>query len=280
VTRFIALYAFHELSSLSLHRLRNLKKMNPNVTFIPFFGIRQKIYFPTLIDLKYPSIKILNLSFLKFKSIYKLSYIVNKNVESFRRKKEINFICNTLQSFGANLYCDYTPMGYFNQDLAILNWFSSEGKNLDFDFLIFFEYDMFATKTIESLYSKYTNYDAGFVNYGEAKSPWYWYGNPPGARESILQWLENRGLRPRLYRGLFAGHMVSREVLMCLKKTSLPHGFCEMRWPSVITGMGFQCANLDFPMVRYGNLISKSDIIANRRLGLFHPVYENLEGAV
>jgi len=92
-----------------------------------------------------------------------------------------------LRRIGMELYCDFTPMGYYNQDWAILNWFSSEGRNLDFDFLVFYEYDMFATRTIESLYGKYTHYDAGFVDYGEAPPAWYRYRNPPDAKKSTAR---------------------------------------------------------------------------------------------
>ncbi|MCS7120841.1 MAG: hypothetical protein RMJ07_06840 [Nitrososphaerota archaeon] len=251
--------------------------MNPDVTFVPFFGIRQKIYFPTLIDLKRAPARILNLYFLKFKTVYDLSHYVNKKLESFRRKSEIDKVRNALEEICLSLYCDYTPLGYYNLDLAIRNWFSVEGNNLDFDFLIFFEYDMYATKPIAHLYAKYTTYDAGFVGYGKVDSSWYWYNRPPGARKSIISWLVKRGLKPYLYCGVFAGHMVSREVLTCLEKTPLPYGFCEMRWPSIIAGLGFKCTNLNFPMVRYGRPIHKSEIIANERLGLFHPVYEDID---
>jgi len=57
----------------------------------------------------------------------------------------------------------------------------------------------------------------------------------------------------------------------------LPYAFCEMRLPSVLTGLGFSCARLDFPMVRYRPPLSKSDIETNPSFGLFHPVYDDFD---
>lgn len=275
--RYLVLYTFHRVTPLSLHRLIRLKRMNPNVTVVPCLGIRQRIYSPTLVDLRPAPAKFFNWAFLKSTHFFEFSRVVNEKVESVRRKAEIDVVRDALHRIGMKLYCDFTPMGYFNQDLAILNWFSSEGKNLDFDFLVFFEYDMFATRTIESLYGRYTHYDAGFVNYCEARPSWYWYRNPPGAKESILRWLKHRNLKPVLYGGLFPGNMISRKVLTKLERMRLPYGFCEMRLPSVLTGLRFLCARLDFPMVRYRPQLSKSEVEANSSLGLFHPVYDDFD---
>lgn len=272
------LYTFHRADPLSFHRLIRLQRMNPGVTVVPCLGIRQRIYLPTLLDLQPAPSIFFNWTFLRSTHCFELSRIVNEKVESVRRRPEIDVVRDALRKISMELYCDFTPMGYFNQDLAILNWFSSRGKNLDFDFLVFFEYDMFATKEIESLYGKYTHYDAGFVNYRKAPTSWYWYRNPPGAKKSVIRWLKQRNSSPILYGGLFPGHMVSQEVLKKLEKVRLPYGFCEIRLPSVLTGLGFSCARLDFPMVRYGVPLSKSDVEANLSLGLFHPVYNILKG--
>jgi len=276
-SRYVVLYTFHRVTPLSLHRLMRLKRMNSSVTVVPCLGIRQRAYSPTLIDLRPTPAKFFNWAFLGSTHLFELSRVINKKVESARRKAEVDAVRDALLRIGMNLYCDFTPMGYFNQDLAILNWFSSEGKNLDFDFLVFFEYDLFATRTIESLYSKYRHYDAGFVNYDEARPSWYWYRKPPGAKESILQWLKKRKLRPLLYAGLFPGHMISHNALTRLERMRLPYGFCEMRLPSVLTGLGFSCVRLDFPMVRYRPPLSESDVKANSDQGLFHPVYDDFD---
>jgi len=281
LSQIIVLYAFHskpEVIDIALYKLKYLKKMNPDIIFIPFFGVRQTIYFPTLIGLKYSPAKILNLTFLRIRSVYKLSYEINRRLDPICRNTEIKLVQKTVKNLGINyLYCDYTPLGYFNQDIAILNWFSTEGEKFDFDYLIFFEWDMFATKPIKHLYSKYTSYDAGFVRFEEATPSWYWYNKPPGARKALLNWLRDNKLKIKLYRGLFVGHIISRKVLERLKGISLPYGFCEMRWPSIIAGIGYKCVRLDFPMVKFGKPIRKAEVIANKELGLFHPVYEKFE---
>lgn len=268
------IYAFHRITPLSLKRLKYLKIINPNLAIIPLFGVRQRICFPTLINLRKAGI--LNLTFLGFKTVYDFSQIINKRFESIFRRSEIEALREIILRMGLSLYCDYTPMGYYNLDLVILNWFSSMGKNIDFDFLIFFEHDMFATKSLESLYNEYVDYDAGFVNYEKPNPLWKWYNRPPGARRALMEWLRKRGLKPVFYRGLFAGHMVSRRVLEGLSGTRLPYGFCEMRWPTILTSMGFKCVRLNFPMIRYGIPVRRDDIIANKDLGIFHPVYEDI----
>lgn len=253
-----------------------LKTLNPDSIIVPCFGIRQKIYIPSLLDLKHTRLTFFNWFCLKFHTIYEFSRIINEKVESTRRKTEINFLKDYLCRKGFNLYCDFTPMGYYNMDLSILNWFSSQGKNLDFDFLIFYEYDIFSSKSIKKLYEKYTKYDAGFVHYAKATPAWYWYRHPIGGNESIRRWLKKNGQNITLYRCLFASNIVSREVLTKLETMRLPYGYCEMRWPSIITNLGFSCTNLDFPMVRYEPSLSKSEIELNWMNGLFHPVYENI----
>lgn len=274
--RYLGFYCFHNVSPVTLHRLIQFNRMNPDVTFVPCFGIPQRIYIPGLVDLGSLTLKQFNWFFLRSKHIVDWSQNISKRVESIRRRVEIQTLQNALNRIGMKLYSDFTPMGYYNLDLVILNWFSSEGRNLDFDFLIFLEHDLFATRTIESLYNEYMNYDAGFVDYQEADSSWGKYRRIFG-NESILRWLRSRNLKPLLYRGLYVGAMISRKVLSKLEKEVMPFGHCEMTLPSIITGLGYSCARLNFPMVQYRPPRSKADVEANSSLGLFHPVYEDLE---
>lgn len=274
--RFLALYSFHEINPLVLHRLVHLKSLNPKSTIVPCFGIRQRVYFPFLADLKRNSSKFFNWYFLKNRRINEFSRKMNEKMESTRRKTEIESLRSFLHKKGFDLYCDFTPMGYYNLDLCIANWFSSQGKDFDFDFLVFYEHDAFSSKSIEQLYGKYAEYDAGFVHYEKIFPEWYWYNYPPGGKASILRWLEEHGQSTTLYRCLFGLNFVSREVLTKLEKMQLPYGYCEMRWPSIITSLGFSCADLDFPMVRFRPVLSKSEIESNWMHGIFHPVHENI----
>ncbi|MEM0262259.1 MAG: hypothetical protein QXN17_06365, partial [Nitrososphaerota archaeon] len=90
-------------------------------------------------------------------------------------------------------------MGWYNQDIAILNWFSQQGKNIDFEYLVFLEYDVYLTRPISDIYSEYTRYDAGFVNYKQATHEWVWYHRPHKARDFLKKWLQKHGLKTTLY---------------------------------------------------------------------------------
>ncbi|MFX1487232.1 MAG: hypothetical protein ACFFBS_09100, partial [Promethearchaeota archaeon] len=196
----------------------------------------------------------------------------NKKIGSIQPRGEVGLLYEVLRKKGLELYCDFTPLGYFHQDLAILKWFSDQGEKIDFDFLIFYEYDMLTTKPISELYGKYTSYDASFATYHKPSLSWYWYKRPLGSLKSMHEWLRKYGQDLTLYAGLFAGHMVSRKVLTKLKEMKLPFAFCEMRWPTVITQLGYSCKNLDFPMMGYGNPKSSNMIKKNVNLGIFHPI--------
>jgi|YelNatPaOPRAMG01_1025707.scaffolds.fasta_scaffold22319_2 hypothetical protein len=272
---FAALYTFHKATPPALKKLKRIKDMNKDACIIPMFGIQQQLFIPTLIS-PIKRARVLNMIPLRSGIIYKTSEIINKKVESFRRKKEIDTLRRKLQKWSLNLYCDYTPMGMFNQDIAILKWFSSHGKNIDFRYLIFLEHDIFLTKPISDIYRKYTCYDAGFVNYRIASPSWVWYRKFK-VREFLKKWLSKQGLKTNIYACLFVGNMVSREVLEELEKIPYPHyGFCEMRWPTIITALGFKCVKLDLPMVRYKPPYKKSEILAHKELGIFHPVVEDI----
>jgi len=242
--------------------------MNPNLTVVPAFGIGLKNPHPTTLVSRSSGYR-------------KLMKIISEKIMLARRKAEIDMLEDYLRKRGFLLYCDSTPEGKSNQDLAIVNWFLTQGKRYDFDFLIYFEYDMFTTKTIESLYEVYTHFDAGFVDYREAHPSWYHYNHPPIFRRSIVQWLNHQGSLPTTYAGFFPGNMISHKALACLSKLDFPIGYCEMRLPSVLTGLGFSCVNLDFPMVKFAynknEGFSKTDIEKRPDYGIFHPVYDDFE---
>lgn len=266
MSHFLVLYTFHRIDALSLHRLMRLARMNPDVTIVPVYGIGfKRSPLRTLVS--------------RSTGYRKLVNIISEKMEYTRRKLEINALDDYLKKRGFSLHCDFTPEGMDNQDLAIVNWYLTQGKKYDFEFLIYFEYDIFTTKTIESLYDVYSSFDAGFVKYRQADPSWAHYDHPWGAVRSVVQWLEHQGSSPIPYAGFFPGNMISRKALACLSKASFPNAYCEMRLPSVLTGLGFSCASLDFPMVKYAESkdegFSKTDIKERPDYGIFHPVYDD-----
>ena len=275
-SRFLIFYNFHKVSPLILKRLLRLKKLNPESQIVPCFGIRQQIYFPLLFRPRHTPGKFYNLFFLRNKKIADYSQKINTVIEAKRRQEEIHSLCKFLDKKGLRLYCDFTPMGYYNMDASILNWYSSEGKNLDFDFLVYYEYDVFTSKSIPDLYEKYTKYDAGFVSFSEMKSEWYWTKTPFGGKDAITKWLAAQGKSTTLQRGLFSCHFVSRKVLSKFASMNIPQGYCELRWPTVINNFGFSCTKLDFPLVKFRPRLSKQEVESNWEKGIFHPVFENI----
>ncbi len=277
MSRYLVLYTFHRSDKTSLHRLMRLRRMNPEVTIIPVFGVAQRISLPTL---KFPKRYQDNLDWItcKSNSLFRATRVVNKTVESFRRKSQLKATADFLERLNLKLYCDFTPVGKLNQDLAIIRWFVTEGKNYDFDHMVYFEYDMFATQTIEHLYSPYSGFDAGFMGYRKATPSWLWYYRPPGGGQSVSKWLQEHHMQPTVYGSFFPGHFLSRKVLEKLAELRLPWAYCEMRLPTVVSALGFSVARLDFPKIQATAVgIPEAEIKANLEFGLFHPVYGDFD---
>ncbi len=250
--------------------------MNSQTTIIPVWGVPQTISVPIP---KLPNRYKHNFNWVSGKShkLLKATMAVNKEIESVRRKTMFDAAAKFLAKHNLKLYCDFTPMGKDNQDLAIVNWFRSEGKNLDFECMVYFEYDMFATKSIPQLYDAYNGYDAGFVAFRKAEPTWQWYDYPHGSKRSVQRWLKEHGAEPVIYASFFPGLFLSRKVLKLLADSRLPSAFCEMRLPSVVYGLGASVAQLKFNCVRALRTgekgITQNEIEANAALGIFHPVY-------
>lgn len=273
MTRYLIFYAFHKYNPVSFRHLVHLKRMNPDITIVPCFGtplhLSLKIlydYLPRIISKN----TLINSGFYKRRAIFELFNFLNKKSGPLYRSAQISSCKKMLNELNLNLFCDFTPSGWWNQDIAILNWYSTVGNALDFDYFIFFEYDMCATKPIDEIYGKYTQYDASFVQLHKVKPESYNYKYQ--MEESVLKWLKKHGMAPNLYRVRFCGCMLSKEVLTELTKYRLPMTFCERRLPSIVAGLGFSMGKLDFPMVA-GIPLSETDLKKHSNLGIFHPVY-------
>ena len=94
-----------------------------------------------------------------------------------------------------------------------------------------------------------TWFDAGFVDYRKAEPSWIWYRSSTWLQKISLKWLKNQNAETNYLWRVFPCHFLSRKVLEKLAVLEFPSAFYEMRLPSVITGLGFSVARLDFPMV-------------------------------
>ena len=272
------LYAFHRIDSMSMKRLMWLRDRNPDALIVPYLGLRPRRTLPIPLNKKRP--KYANMYLTRFQSFLNFSRAFHERNGSTISTDRIRYLHRELRSKGLTLYCDYTPFGDFHQDLAVLRWFHTEGKNIDFDFLIFHEYDMITARPVSRIYERYLGYDACFVDFGFINPGWSWYDKPRGSIRSMQKWLKKNGERQEIFHGLFAGHIVSRKVLTRLENehSAMPFAFCEVRWPTIISDLGFRCQPLDFPMVNAGDRPkSLQSIIDRMNLGIFHPVREDFD---
>jgi hypothetical protein len=290
-TKYVAFYMFAEAtSSVAIERLRRLRAINSKVTFVPVVGVRQLLYLPSFFDgymfgnmralhLIGPVSHLINSVALYFPGFFNLTADINKTVAPFTRHNKLAQLQSRAIEEGIeNLYADFTPMVLFNADYAIMNWYKTMGKKLDFDYLIFYESDIFTTKPLEEIYEKYTeSYDACFNEYTKADSDWHWSNYPPKCSWATKRWLLKRGLPPVLFRCIFGGALVSRSVLERLSELNIdfangPYCTAEMRLPTVITALGFRCGRFNFPFYRFRPMWSENEVYSNEAAGIFHPV--------
>jgi hypothetical protein len=294
MVKYAVLYGFPEHDvKMALPRLQRLVTLNPNITFFPMFGPRQLIHIPMIVD-RYmfgsnvklwgrpfwgPIFHQLNWLASSAPGIFRLSKVINEKSMTFFKKTKIKEVCARIDKMKVQpLYIDFTPMALRNLDSSIVDWFSNSGKQFDFDYLIFYESDIFTTKPLNEIYREYTKlYDACFVNYDKATENWRFYNYPLGSRRATIRWLRQRMLPTTLFRSLYAGALISRSCFEKMKKLRIdlsgsPYCMCEMRLPTIINALGFKVGKLDFPFVRYRPVWSEHEIFAKQDSGIFHPV--------
>ncbi len=290
IHKFAVFYMFSEAtSSMALQRLRRLRAMNPDTIFVPVVGMRQLLYFPGIVDevmlgpthrlhLIGPVSHFINSTFQSVPGAFRLAKEINLRVGSLTGSSKLAELSNNAKRESIQIYADFTPMVYFNGDAAIMNWYNTAGKLLTFDYLIFYEFDIYTTKSIAQIYESYANsYDACFKDYEKATPSWYFYSYPPGCRLATKQWLRKRKLKTDLFRSLFGGCLISHSILEKLSNLNIdfsgePYSVPEMRFPTVITNLGFKCGKLDFPTYRFRPIWNEAEIYANEEAGIFHPV--------
>jgi hypothetical protein len=289
--KFAVFYMFSEAtSSMALQRLRRLRAMNPDALFIPVVGMRQFLYFPGVVDefmlgptrqlrLIGPVSHLINSIFQSVPGVFRLAKEINGKVGTLTGNSKLTELKNRARRENIQtIHADYTPMIYFNGDAAIMNWFNTAGKTLNFEYLIFYEFDMYTTKPLQQIYKPYLeSFDACFKDYEEATPSWHFYNYPPGCSSATRKWLRRRKLKTKLFRSLFGGCIISHSILKKLSDLNIdfsgePYCFAEMRLPTVITNLGFKCGKLDFPNCRFRPIWQEKEIYENEDGGIFHPV--------
>jgi len=279
---------------MALRRLKRLQRLNSTVAFYPLFGPRQLVFIPMAYDpfmfgSNYRKVPLseashaINWIFLQAPGVFRLSLKINEAVAPLVKSDLLVSTRNQIRQLGfEELHVDYTPIALWNLDHSIMNWYKHIGKYSDFDYLIFYESDIYSTKPLESLYQKYASlYDACFVDFEVPPSDWHFNRFPLGSRRATIKWLKKKGLSTTIYRSIFAGAMISRRCFEELSKLGLdfsgsPYCQNEMRLPTVLSALGFRVGRLDFPFVRYRPEFSMAEIEANFEAGIFHPVKKAL----
>lgn len=178
-----------------------------------------------------------------------------------------------IRDLGLEPYFDFTPLGCYNQDRAISNWFMFVGRGRVFDYLVYLEYDVYLTKGVSEIYSPYLKYDAAFVNFRKIDSSvscWKWIKAPIGVKKNFEKWLRSRGYAADLYLCFFPGLIISKSALDAISSVGWPMGFCELRLPTIVNAMGFSCGRPDFPCVRFEG-IPRSAVEGNPSHSIFPP---------
>lgn len=287
MVKLLILYCFHRIDSWSLKNLINLTKNNPDSVIIPFFGVTQRLFLPILTDFhflrSFPSRRFqrkIIWPFLNSTTVYQASHKITEVLESFIRKRELEHLRALLKNYDLDLYLDFTPLGYYNQDLAILNWFKINGKDLNFSHLIFYEYDIFSNSSLEEIYKPYLKYDAAFRKFGIPEPNWAWNYTLPGFKKKMASLMKSIKLNysdKKLRNGLFAGCCIKKRVLSKINNLNvnrkLTYGFCECRMPTLINNLGFNCTSLNFPLVNFRPIINWETIWKNKNQHIYHPYY-------
>jgi len=269
--KFLIFYTFHRLDQLSINRLKQIRALNPSAAVVPCFGAGMRL--PRSRIPRRVALEVLM-------RLLQSPGIESAVTERSRRKLEdcAQRVRTAVRDLGLEPYFDFTPLGYYNQDMAISNWFRAEGRSLDFDYLVYLEYDVYLTRSVSEIYSPYLKYDAAFVNFREIDSSvsyWKWIKAPIGVKKGFEKWLRSMGHGTGLYLCFFPGLIISRSAVEAISSVRWPSAFCELRLPTLVSAMGFSCGRLAFPYVRFES-VPRSVIEENPSYGIFHSVRYDL----
>jgi hypothetical protein len=296
MTKYLVLYSIPEPAlEMATRRLERLMRLNPDVKFCPMFGPRQLIYVPMIYDpfmfgSNSPRIPlfgtldhIVNWLFLRIPEVFSLSLGINEKITNIAKSDLITRANAQIKQMGfPSFFIDYTPMALWNLDHSIFQWFKNEGKNYDFDYLIFYESDIYTTKPLAEIYEKYAQrYDVCFSDFEVSTKDWHFYNFPPSCRRATIKWLKKKMLPTTIYKSIFAGALISRRCFEELSRRNIdfsgtPYCQNEMRLPTILSALGFRCGKLEFPYVRYRPEWSIGQINAHNEAGIFHPVKRRL----
>jgi len=212
---------------------------------------------------------------LRYKKIYETCKQINMLTEPWIRGDELRWLEDFMDKHDMPLWLDFTPMGYRNLDLALLNWYRSH-RDLEFDRLIFYEWDLYSRRSVDEIYGD-VEADAAFVSLQpyETHRHWRFRDRPRGSINRLMDFIEGQGEKPMLYTCIFAGGMISNKALEALAsleiERNLQYGFCEIRLPSLLKSLGYEVEALNL-FVRATPVVSREELRRRGDEPMLHPV--------
>lgn len=177
-----------------------------------------------------------------------------------------------------------------NGDLVVQQWFKSVGKELNFEYVHIFEWDMLVFGNLNEMYA---GLEGGVIPLGakaaEEAKPYWWLYSPECIEEGKKLWdfiYEKYGVRPLRMACVFGGICLSRRFLEKASRVQLPPLLNdEVRTLAVAQIVGEQIVSagiyenwfVDPVFNARKREVKEEDILkvlAEKGSGIFHPYYK------
>lgn len=171
------------------------------------------------------------------------------------KKEEFNYFTENLAQLSSNYLIDNVPdeWKWKNFDFILSKWFIEKGKEINFNRLYVYEWDLFFAASIDELYGQLPNNAvvvSGLIKLNKIKDFWYWSSDAKRITEyhDFFNYMEKEySYNKEPYACLCPGFSVSKDFLIEMEKIKLPDLLNdEARLPVYCQILGFQLYNSSF----------------------------------
>jgi hypothetical protein len=171
-------------------------------------------------------------------------------------KDNFHATCVQLNHYFSGNYCIEGKSDLWkwkNGDLSVRNWYIDYGKNIDFDMVHIFEWDLMMTESLDKLFSHIPNNALGITGLTSLKkleNKWYWTRNSNQRTEwealkSLLK--ANYNFTGPYFASVGPGLSLPKSFLNLYATVEVPeYGNDELRLPAFAAAMGFQLYDTGF----------------------------------